>query len=212
MHNLDSIADAVRTEFETRHAAREVALAQSRELIRYCSDAIRAIHRQQWDAVDAALITIRTAADALQAATADHPDLLYAGYTQDALKEYVEAFATLALVRDTELPTPETLGVPGNTWLNGLCEAASELRRHILDILRHEYSDEAERLLDAMDTIYGVLMTFDFPDAITGGLRRHVDQLRGVLERTRGDMTTTLRMERLEAALAEFEKQVNRQG
>jgi translin len=60
-----------------------------------------------------------------------------------------------------------------------------------------------------MDSIYNLLMTFDFPDAITYGLRRRVDSLRGVLERTRGDLTNSLRQQRLQLALKELEQRLN---
>jgi translin len=116
------------------------------------------------------------------------------------------------MVRDDELPTPESLGVENSTYLNGLAEAASELRRQILDIIRKGHSDEAERLLEAMDTIYGILIAFDFHDAITGGLRRRLDSLRGVLERTRGDVTNSLRQQKLQSALAELETRIGLQS
>ncbi|MCB9006267.1 MAG: hypothetical protein H6656_02595 [Ardenticatenaceae bacterium] len=126
------------------------------------------------------------------------------------MKEFVEANLTYALVRDLPLPTPEELGTEGNTWLNGLAEAATELRRRILDIIRHGHSDEAERLLDVMDQIYSQLVTFDFNDSITGGLRRRTDTVRAVLERTRGDVTNSLRQAQLEEALEECGKSVER--
>lgn len=208
MHNLDDIAEDIRSEFEARNTARDAALAQSRLLIRYCANAIRAIHREAWDQAKEGLETARAAARDLIEGVQPHPDLYYSGYTQDALKEYVEAFVTFALVRDEILPTPEELNVASATYLNGLAEAASEMRRAILNIIRQGHNHEAERLLESMDTIYAVLMTFDFPDAITGGLRRRVDSLRGVLERTRGDLTNNLRQERLRKAITDLEEKL----
>jgi translin len=205
---LDSITEKVRETFEAKNAARDAAINQSRTLIQHCANAIRAVHRHEWETAQARLQTAHLQADALRAQVADYPDLYHSGYTQDALKEYVEAFATYAMVRDDELPTPESLGVEDSTYLNGLAEAASELRRQILDIIRKGHSDEAERLLEAMDTIYGTLIAFDFHDAITGGLRRRLDALRGVLERTRGDVTNSLRQQKLQSALAEFEARI----
>ena len=205
---LETLSDSVRETFEAKNAARDAAINQSRALISFCANAIRAVHRHEWDTARERLSTAREQVDSLRAWVADFPDLYYSGYTQDALKEYVEAYCTYALVRDEALPTPDDLGVEPATYLNGLAEAASELRRQILDIIRKGHSDEAERLLDAMDTIYGVLIAFDFHDAITGGLRRRLDQLRGVLERTRGDMTNSLRQQRLQQALAEFEQRI----
>ena len=207
MSDLDSISADIRTIFVAKNSARDSAIAASRELIRYCSGAIRAVHRREWDNAAAKLEVARAAANDLQAGVADYPDLNYAGYTRDALKEVVEAFATYAIIRDEALPTPESLHVEGDVYLNGLAEAATELRRFILDILRREHgnSDEAERLLNWMDAIYDELVTFDFPDAITSGLRRRTDVVRGVLERTRGDLTTALQQQRLQEALKQFE-------
>jgi translin len=208
IEQFDLIADQIREVFEAKNAARDAAINQSRTLIRYCANAIRAVHRHEWDDAQSRLETARQAADEMRAQVAAYPDLYHSGYTQDALKEYVEAYATYALVRGEALPTPESLGVEQSTYLNGMAEAATELRRQILDIIRQSHSDEAERLLDAMDAIYGVLITFDFPDAITGGLRRRVDAVRGVLERTRGDVTTSLRQQQLRAALLDFEQRM----
>jgi translin len=215
MSDLDTITDAIRADFVTRNAARDTAIARSRELIRACSEAIRAVHRREWDNADSKLALVRTAADDLRGVVGNYPDLVRGGYTQDALKEVVEAFTTYALIRDQALPTPDSLNVEGDTYLNGLAEAATELRRFILDILRREDSTleseapaalrEAERLLDWMDAIYDQLVTFDFPDAITGDLRRRTDAVRGVLERTRGDVTTTVQQYRLQAALRRVE-------
>jgi translin len=205
MDNLEDIAEHLRGGFEAKNSARDGALAQSRALIRHCANTIRAIHREEWVEAAAGLETVRGAAGELLRGIDSHPDIYQSGYIQDALKEVVEAFAIYALVRGENLPTPESLNVSPGAYLNGLCEAASELRRAILDIIRQDHSDEAERLLDAMDHIYNILMTFDYPDAITGGLRHRVDSLRAVLERTRGDLTNSLRQQKLQSALNQLE-------
>jgi translin len=205
---LDTIVEDIRIQFEAKNTARDAAINLSRGLIQHCANAIRAVHRHEWDAARARLDTARDAANAIRAVVAEYADLYHSGYTQDALKEYVEAYAIYALARGETLPTPQSLGVEPATYLNGLCEAASELRRQILDILRRGHSNDAERLLAAMDTIYGLLIGFDFHDAITGGLRRRVDALRAVLERTRGDVTSSVRQGALQAALADFEQRV----
>ena len=210
MTELTGITEPIQTAFTTKSAARDEAIARSRELIRRCAECIRAIHRREWSQADDRLAAIKTAASDLRNGISDYPDLYYSGYTQDALKEVVEAFMTYAIIRGEPLPTPESLNVEHSTYLNGMAEAATELRRFILDILRRAESDtpEAERLLDWMDAIYDELVTFDFPDAITGGLRRQTDIVRGVLERTRGDLTMTIRQQRMQAALQRFENQV----
>jgi translin len=209
MDNLDSIAEKIRAEFTTKNAARDLTLARSRELIRFCSLAIRATHREEFAEAEKLLATARAAANEMKSGIAAYPDLYYTGYTQDALKELAEAYITFAVVNGRPLPAPEELGVDGAAYLNGLCEAASELRRRTLDIIRHGRTAEGERLLAAMDDVYGVLVTMDFPDAITGGLRRSTDALRAVLERTRGDLTNSLQQEKLLRELQAFEQRIN---
>jgi translin len=209
MSQLDTIAQRIQADFEARNDARDQALRRTRELIRTCATAIRASHRDEWDAAHNLLAEADRTASELQEALISYPDLLYAGYTQDALKELVEAHVTFALASNAPIPEPEALGMCYSAYLNGLCEGASEIRRRCLDEMRRGDTAEAERLLKAMDEIYDILVTFDFPDAITGGLRRRVDQLRGVLERTRGDLTNSLRQDRLVQALEELEERVN---
>ncbi|HUN05175.1 MAG TPA: hypothetical protein PLQ56_01180 [Aggregatilineales bacterium] len=208
MSNLLTIAEGIRAGLVTKNAARDEAIARSRELIRHCSEAIRAIHRREWPKADSKLAEARSVADSMTAGIDAYPDLLSSGYAQDALKELVEGYCTRAIVQGQALPTPDELRVDPAAYLNGLAEAATELRRFILDILRREEPDltEAERLLEWMDDIYDQLVTMDFPDALTGGLRRQTDIVRGVLERTRGDLTTTVQQQRLQAALSRVDQ------
>ena len=209
MHKLESIADHIRLAFDERTAARDRALSQARQLTRACSLAIRAVHRDETDTMNGHLAEARQLADALKTDLARHTDLFFAGYTQDALKEFVEANVTCALIQNQVLLTPQELGVADATYLNGLAEVVGELRRRTLDILRHGYSQEAERLLGIMDDIYSVLVTMDYPDAITNGLRRQTDLARGIIEKTRGDITFSLRGEHLEQAISQLSDQLN---
>jgi len=209
MHKLEHIADSIRHNFDIRTAARDKALAQARQLTRACSLAIRAVHRDDANEMNERLAEAHKLAETLTTDLQEHPDLFFAGYTQDALKEYVEANVTCALIQNQALLTPEELGVVNATYLNGLAEVVGELRRRILDILRHGYSEEAERLLGYMDEIYSVLVTIDYPDAITNGLRRQTDIARSIIEKTRGDITFSLRGEHLEQAIGRLSAQLN---
>lgn len=208
LQHLDVIIERIRQNFDVRTEARDRALSQTRTLTRHSAHAIRAIHRDDPALAKAELDHARRLAESLHTDLSEYPDLYYAGYTQDALKEFVEASIVVALLSDEPLPTPEALEVEDATYLKGLAEAAGELRRRCLDILRHGHSEEAEILLSFMDDIYAVLVTMDYPDAITGGLRRLTDIVRGVTERTRGDMTISLRQEHLEKSLHRLEKQL----
>jgi len=209
MHKLENIVDKIRQDFDIRNAARDKALSQARQLTRACSLAIRAVHRDDLDEMNESLAEAHKLANALTTDLQEHPELFHAGYTQDALKEYAEANVTCALIQNLPLQTPEELGVVNATYLKGLSEVVGELRRRILDILRHGYSEEAERLLGYMDEIYSVLVTIDYPDAITYGLRRQTDIARSIIEKTRGDITFSLRGEHLEQAIERLSAQLN---
>jgi translin len=208
LDRLQTIVDTICEEFEAKNAVRDETLRRSRQLIRHCANSIRASHRDDFAGAQALLATARTAAAEMIADTQQYPDIFYAGYTQDALKELTEAHITYALITGESLPAPEDLAVEPASYLNGLAEAVGELRRYALDRLRRGDVATGERLLAIMDDIYSLLITVDFPDAITGGLRRNTDMVRGVLERTRGDLTTAVRQEEMKAALRAFGEQV----
>lgn len=205
MDQLEGIVEGIRNQFDAKNQVRDTALSRSRTLIRYCANAIRAAHRGETENAQAQLATAREAAQELIDGVQDYPDLYHAGYTQDALKEYVEAQVVYAFIHDGAVPTPEALNVESAAYLKGLAEAASEMRRHSLDLMRQNRLERAEVMLGIMDEVYTQLMTVDFPDAITGGLRRTTDMLRGVVHRTRGDLTTAIRQEMMREALRDFE-------
>jgi translin len=212
LDSLEEIVERIRADFEAKSAARDRALSCSRELIRHCSRAIRAVHRGEVEQAQALLETGREVAAEMIGVTSAYPDLYFAGYTQDALKELAEAHITHALITGSPLPTPEELEVEHAAYLNGLAEAVGELRRHVLDGLRRGEVERGEELLQDMEDIYSVLVTMDFANAITGGLRRNADMVRGVLERTRGDLTVAVRQREMEKALHRFEERVTGKG
>jgi len=202
---LDQITARIHARFGAKHHAREQALPLSREVIRHSANAIRAIHRGDRARAEALLAQAREKAHAAREALRDHPDILYAGFVHDAQKEYAEAGITIALVSGEPLPEPEALGVEDAAYLNGMGEAVGELRRFLLDQLRGGEIARCELLLTAMDDLYAVLVTIDYPDAITSGLRRTTDLARGILERTRGDLTVSARQAQLERQMRTLE-------
>ncbi|TML64258.1 MAG: haloacid dehalogenase [Actinobacteria bacterium] len=186
---------------DAAHQAREKGLAACRRTIRASGTSIRAVHRGELDRARSLADDAESALREAQAALRPHPAVAFAGFLHDAEKEYSEARLTGALVGGDPLPDHGGLGVEVAAWLNGLAEAASELRRNVLDRMREGDLARAEVLVEVMDDVYGLLITVDYPDALTGGLRRTTDALRAVVERTRGDLTTTLLQSRLQQAI-----------
>jgi translin len=204
-HKLEDIAEQIHQSFEVCTAERDRALAQARTLTRHCANAIRAIHRDEGNLARKHLDEARNLVQSLRENLENLPELFHAGYTQDALKEFAEAALVFALINNNDFPGPQDLHLEPATYLKGLAEAVGELRRRVLDMLMKDNAVEAGRLLAEMDDIYAILVTMDYPDAITGGLRRLTDVARGIIERTRGDFTLSLRQERLEDSIHELE-------
>jgi translin len=200
--DLSPLADRFQSRFQEKMAAREKALAVARRSIRSSANAIRAIHRGELDQAHRMMEESRGALSSGRDAVAGaHPDVHFAGFLQDAEKEYAEARLTEALVGGADLPGPDELEVGMAPYLNGMAEAIGEGRRAILDLLRRGEFAEGERILAAMDDIHYLLVSMDFPDAITGNLRRSADSARAIIERTRGDLSVSLVQRSLRDAL-----------
>jgi len=204
MNEFHEIVENTRKVFDERTKVRDATLVQARQLTRLSALTIRAIHRSETEEARDLLNEAHLMVLNMQRDLAAHPEMYFTGYTQDAIKEFAEASLTCALIENRRLPRPEELGIEYATYVNGMAETIGELRRRCLDILRQGYSEDAERLLTTMDEIYNFLVTLDYPDAITNGLRRQTDLVRGIIERTRADLTLSLREQHLQEALQKF--------
>lgn len=209
---LEQLGEAVRKTFDARHAARERGLALHRDVIRSSANSIRAAHRGEHQRACDLLAQAERLLTELDAVLKPFPEIYHAGFVHDCQKELAEASITLALLNDEPLPPPEQLKVQLPAYLNGLAEAIGEVRRHVLDLVRRGSLERCEPLLQRMDDIYALLVTIDYPDAITGGLRRSTDVARSILEKTRGDLTVAMRQQDLEQALRTLEDSLARRS
>ena len=200
---LLAMSAAAVDQLTARNLAREQALVISRQVIRNSANAIRAVHRNDFSEASRLILEASGLLTETDRIRTDNPEIYYAGFLSDARKEFTEANITLAVISGGDIPDSEKLGVDPPAYLNGMAEVIGELRRYILDSLRSDDIGRCEEFMELMDEIYGILVTVDFPEAVTGGLRRSTDAMRGVLERTRGDLTISLQQRRLEQRLAE---------
>ena len=211
--NIETLGQAIIDHLALKHAARERALPKSRAAIRFCANSIRATHRQEFSKAKELMAQAASLLAEMAIDLQDHQDIYYAGFVQDAQKEYAEAVTFATFTQHQVLPTPDELSIGSSAYLNGLGEAVGELRRYVLDQLRQGKFQDCESYLRAMDDIYALLITIDFPDAITAGLRRTTDATRGILEKTRGDLTAALGQSQLQqsmdALLRELQKQIS---
>lgn len=206
--DLSELSQSLRDEFDAKTEARERALAAARSAIRASGNAIRSLHRHEIEAATARLDEAQTEIDSARSALEGHEDIRHTGFIHDAEKELAEARITFALVTDGAFPTHLSLGVPPAAFAKGMAEAIGEIRRHILDLMRHGELERCEHLLGAMDDMYYVLTSLDYPDGITFGLRRLTDVARSLIERTRGDYTTSVIQSSLQKALTEHESKL----
>ena len=203
--HLSDIGAAVIEELTERNRDREQALAVSREVIRFSANAIRAVHRGDFDDARELIGKGATRLEEADHISQSSPQIFNAGFMNDARKEFTEANVTLAVISGADIPSIADLKVDAAAYINGMAEVIGELRRYILDALRRDTFDGCEEFMDVMDEMYSVLVTIDFPEGVTSGLRRNTDAMRGVLERTRGDLTMALRQHSLETRLADWE-------
>lgn len=201
MNNIEQISETIRALLDETNQVREEALRISREVIRLSANSIRASHREDFEEAESLKNQAKTKVEQMRDMLCAKPEVYYTGYVQDAQKEYAEAELTYAIIREMTLPTHTEIKVEAAAYLNGLAEAIGESRRHVLDVLRRGDLERAERILAIMDEVYYALITFDYPDAVTQGLRRQTDMVRGVLERTRSDITLLTRQRLLESSL-----------
>lgn len=207
--SADELAEEISRHLEEKDQAREEALALTRVVVRRSGAAIRSVHRGE---LDRALDLADRAGEDLAAILnllKEHPDVRYSGLVDGAEQEYAEARIVYALITEERMPTPQEVGVEMTSYLAGLGDAVGELRRHILDLIRLGRPEEGEVHLAAMEEIYHLLMSLDYPDAVTKGMRRKGDVARSLLDRTRGDLTNAIGQRRLEAELKEVEERLN---
>jgi translin len=210
--DVEALAEVASRELAAKNEAREAGLGRCRDAIRNSANAIRAVHRGEFETARTLAARAGMLLAEAKAALKQHPDIRYAGFVHDSEKEYAEARITLACIAgEAKLPGRDELDVELAAYLNGLAEAVGELRRYLLDVLRGGDVERCEDCLALMDEIYGILVTFDYPDAMTGGLRRTTDNVRGILERTRGDLSLAVRQRDLERRLADFEGKLGRE-
>lgn len=207
--DIPQLGDRLRAEFDAKTSARERGLSSARDAIRACSNAIRAMHRHETETSSELVSQAQAHLDEAHEALKDHPEILHAGFVHDAEKEVAEARITFALTTGADLPTHEELGLPPAAFAKGMAESIGEIRRHILDLMRQGDLKRCEELLASMDEMYFLLTTMDYPDAITHGLRRLTDVARSIIERTRGDFTTSSIQSSLRDALEQRSTQLD---
>jgi translin len=206
----EALRNRIKADFDAKNAAREEVLKTCRSLVQTSSYIIRSVHRGDKEEALRLIDQAEALSSGITHMTRDHPEVYNAGFVHDAQKEYAEAKTTYAFINGEDLPQPEDIGVEYPAYLNGLGEAVGELRRSILDLIREGNLERGDELLSYMDDVYYLLVSFDYPDAITGGLRRTTDMARAIMERTRGDLTTTLRQSKLKEAIYELEENLKK--
>ncbi|WP_406660566.1 haloacid dehalogenase [Methanolobus sp. ZRKC3] len=210
---ISEISDRIRNDFKMKDRARESALVTSRDVVRECRTAMFSIHKGEFDNASLLIKSSREQLEKMNLLLEGFPDIYHSGFVEQAQQEFVECTVVYILLHNgadiDSIPEPEELSVEHSAYLNGLGDVSGELRRHILDLIRKDMPEKGEKYLDAMESIHTCLMMFDFPDAMIRGLRHKADSTRSLIERTRGDLTTAVRQQKLERSMREFEQKLS---
>ncbi len=204
---IKNIIEHIREELEEKDKAREQGITLSREVVRNCRVAMQHVHKMELERAYSMIQTARENVEKMRSVLEDQPDLYYTGFVEHAQQEFTECSVIYALVSGKGIPQPEELKVEPVAYLNGLGDVGGEIKRHILDLIRNGMLDDGERYLNIMEELHTGLMLFDYPDAMTHGLRAKTDRLRLLLEIARGELTAAVRQQKLEMAMQALENQ-----
>lgn len=192
---LQNEVERLKNHFDAIDGEREIAYHDARNLRRMSVQAVRDAHRGRFDDAKKLLEECKELAGKLVTSSVRF------GFVEEAHQEYAEAAFTIALLLGEGIPTQAELNTDERGYMLGLSDTVGELRRHILNLMVQDRLDEAKEFMDTMDEIQGMLMKFDHTDAVVP-VRRKQDQIRGILERTRSDLTNMICQKRLERRLA----------
>jgi len=203
MKNLNKIVDKIEKSIDDKDKIREQALKNSREIIINCRKAIQSIHQKQ---IKKAKENINTASETLQKLnqiTKNYPELYHAGFVENAAQELVEAHCFLNIKQGKDLPDPDDINTTYSSYLMGLCDLVGELRRTALDSIRQGKPKKADKCLDMMEEIYDVIIRFDYPSGLIP-IKKKQDMVRGMIEKTRGELAVASCERRIEYRTDEF--------
>ncbi|MCK5414402.1 MAG: haloacid dehalogenase [Thermoplasmata archaeon] len=189
MDNLDEIAADLEAYLDEKDRVREDMLRRSREILKLSARTIAAMHRGAF--VDGDVLRINDMAKELKKDLQDHKDIWHSGALENALQEAAEAAIVHSMLKGERLPHPDDLSVTIPAYLLGLCDSVGELRRFTLTALKDGRNEDAERNLVSMDRIYETVSQYHYPKAIVP-VKVKQDQIRGIIERTRGDVAMAI--------------------
>ena len=199
LENLSSI-------FDKLNDIREQSLTTSREIVRECSKSIRNIHRNDEVSAKEHIENARKKLENLKSITSDVSEISYAGYVLDAEREFVEAVMFYTFEVSGYIEPFNNFNVHPSSYIQGIGDTIGEWRRKALDHLRNLDIKKAETYLAIMEEGMGTLNELDYPDALTGGLRRYADNARSIIERTRSDITNAFINESLRKDISNINK------
>ncbi len=206
MANLESNLNNLSETFDKLNEIRETSLTISRAIVRDCSKSIRFIHRSDIKGAEEFIDSAKKKITELKKLTENVSEISFAGYVLDAEREYVEAVLFYVYESKGYIEPFEKFNVHPSSYIQGIGDTIGEWRRKALDHLRNLELVKSESYLNIMEEGLGILNELDYPDALTGGLRRYADNARGIIERTRSDITNAFVNEALRNDISNIKK------
>ncbi len=205
---LKEIGDDIYAKLSVQNKARDLLIDEMHKVLKVTREAISAVHQGELKKAKKSITNAQSMMKAAQTHLEKLSQLPVIGLVHDAEGEVAEAALFLAFNIKQNLPGPEEIGVSEVGYLQGLGDLVGELRRYAIDSLIDDNLKEAKRAFEEMEQIYATLLTFDFPRGLTPGVRRKTDIARGLIERTRADLSTAIENRRLLAGINSFQKKL----
>ena len=155
---------------------REEVIQTSREVINLSKQIIYAAQRNDLKEADSAIKKIKDGIKKLRKVNV----IIDININAVAFQEYVEAIAFYEFVKNKNLPTRASLGVSGEEYLSGLCDLTGELVRKAIYEVIHKRFNEAEKIKELVDDIYGEFLKLNLRNS---ELRKKSDSIKWNLKK-----------------------------
>jgi len=212
MKNLDKIAEAIAEKLNEKDDLREETLKNCREIIRNSRKGIKNIHENKIEEAEEYIGEAEKILEETKKKIENHPDILTAGYMENAMQEVAEAEIFMAIMKNKDIPSPEEIGVSYTSYLMGMADVVGELRRRGVYLMKNGSIGEVEEILSIMEEICDRIGEFDYPSGLLP-IKRKQDVIKKVLEKMRGEVAIFKKTKELESKMeALLRKMKKRKG
>ena len=204
MEGVKRSLKSMESTFSGQLERRDRVLKESRDVISACSRAIINVHTGKMEEAEKEHAAARSLLVSLRKSAAGSASR----YLVSPEAEYVEASAVIALAKNKNVPSMESLGASPDAYLLGLLDTVGELKRLVLDSILQRRMARAKKYFGVMEGLYSLCSPLAVYDHVVNGARRKIDVARMLVEDTRGLLAEEMGREAVGASMARLEKKL----